>query len=240
MGEDTQPNMAIRSFQPRKVDLYSSRFRGIQVKGFPKEAENKEIMDFLSNHGIPGNLFHNMVIKGNGKVVISDIENIMCQDLIKTINNVKFHDRILECNGVIPLSPLPKVNNSDIVSEIRSCALPVQSVPDQIRSEGVNTLDTINSEGDETLSHINDEYVTRRSSVPEADSLGQQLTRRKSVRDLVTDFSSCLSNLSSGESEGDTVTPKGGKKVKKKKRKPSSSPLQDSEMKKVDNKSTPS
>ena len=107
MGEDTQTTMSIGSFQPPKVDLYSSRFRGIQVKGFPKEAESKEIMNFLSNHGIPKNLFHNMVIKGNGKVVISDIENIMCQDLIKTINNVKFHDRILECNGVIPLSPLP-------------------------------------------------------------------------------------------------------------------------------------
>ena len=90
----------------------------------------------------------------------------MCQDMIKTINNVKFHDRILVCNGVIPLSPPPKVSNSDIFSEIGSSSLPVQSVHDQNRSEGVNTLDTMNSEGDDTFIHINEEFVTRRSSVP--------------------------------------------------------------------------
>ena len=53
-----------------------------------------------------------------------------------------------------------------------------------------------------------------------------QLERRKSVKDLVTDFSSCISSVSSGEETlgdfGEQVT-----RRKKKKRKASTSPILD-------------
>ena len=43
-----------------------------------------------------------------------------------------------------------------------------------------------------------------------------QLERRKSVRDLVTDFSSCLSNLSSEEDTSVSWVGSGGRRKKKK------------------------
>ena len=69
------------------------------------------------------------------------------------------------------------------------------------------------------------------SSIFQAPLVPSQLERRKSVRDLVTDFSSCISSVSSGEEStlgdwGETVT-----KRKKKKRKASTSPILQNDLK---------
>ena len=78
-------------------------------------------------------------------------------------------------------------------------------------------------------------------SIPGAsmETLGghTQLERRKSVKDLVTDFSSCISSVSSGEETlgdfGEQVT-----RRKKKKRKASTSPILDSNVSKGNTNST--
>ena len=63
-----------------------------------------------------------------------------------------------------------------------------------------------------------------------------QLNRRKSVKDLVTDFSSCVSNASSSEGEGlGEWSESGDRRQRKKKRKPSSTPPQDGIFRKVPN-----
>ena len=69
------------------------------------------------------------------------------------------------------------------------------------------------------------------STIFQAPLVPPQLERRKSVRDLVTDFSSCESSVSSGEEStlgdwGETVT-----KRKKKKRKASTSPILQNDLK---------
>ena len=140
------------------------------------------------------------------------------------------------CQGVVPSSPVRVNQNSVMVQEVpilqgslshnaeldvtRQGAQGEQNVPPyQSEEEGLVLSTTEGAVGGQLMPPPQGPSL-QQSGVP------SQLERRKSVKDLVTDFSSCLSSVSSGEDTlkdlGEQVT-----RRKKKKRKASNSPTLD-------------
>ena len=121
----------------------------------------------------------------------------MCQALITNIHQKKYGDKMLYCSGIVPVTP-GKSDSDKVYSEVGLVYAPPVNVPVQKGSSG---------------------------SLFQPPAAPSQMERRKSVKDLVTDFSSCISTSGEEESCGDprdAVT-----RRKKKKRKASNSPLLD-------------
>ena len=183
----------------RNVDFYG----GISIKNIPKEIDRDVIVELLIKCGLPSELHESVVIKESGLIFINNINNDLCKCLIKKIHLSKQFGRKLICRGVIPMTPDAKngsisaPNTPVSVTSDQHVLSPAESSygDQQIASDILE-----NKEGDNSL------------SVP-------VLSRRKSVRDLVTDFSSCMSNISSSEEEnGDwTLTEDNRRKCKRKK-----------------------
>ena len=139
-------------------------------------------------------------------VYVNNLENSMCLNLVKNIHHMRFGDRNLLCNGVVPSTPA-KVT--------------------QYAEGGQNLLTNQGGELGAMLAQ-GQEADKGPENGTEAGLLmpPPELERRKSVKDLVTDFSSCISSVSSGEEtqgdRGEQVT-----RRKKKKRKASTSPILD-------------
>ena len=130
----------------------------------------------------------------------------------------------MTCNGLIPLTP-PKASDSRV------------SQHEMLNETVINVTDTApNLNVTDSAHHTND---CQESVTSEVSAGAKQLERSRSVRDLVTDFSSCLSNLSSEEDTVVSWVESGGRRKKKKKRGASSSQAQDNVMKKVNNSQTP-
>ena len=92
-------------FTPVKVVTEPEKFTGVIVKQFPKGADSGDIMDFLVRAGLPAEYKENVVMKSNGYVTISNLENNVCRVLIEYIHGKNHFDRKLYCNGIIPLTP---------------------------------------------------------------------------------------------------------------------------------------
>ena len=195
------------TFTPPKTVSDPENFDGISLRNFPKEADHGDIMEFLIKSGLPTDVKEKVYIKPYGTDNIDNIDNMLCQQLINKLHQVKFCDRKIFCRGIISLTPQRNV----------------QAASDQEACDQNSTLRSDNAS-------VNNTSVIHTPSC----SFLPALERRKSVRDMVTDFSSCLSNLSSSEEEnvGDW-SEAGGRRQKKSKRKPSSSPPQDQLAKKV-------
>ena len=157
----------------------------------------------------------NVNVNSNGSVFIRGLENPICLGLISAFNGALFQNRTLTCTRLIPLTP-PKASDSQV------------SQHEMLNETVINVTDTAH--------HTND---CQESVTSEVSAGAKQLERRRSVKDLVTDFSSCLSNLSSEEDTVVSWVESGGRRKKKKKRGASSSPAQDIVMKKVNNSQTP-
>ena len=177
-------------------------------------------------NGLPQSLCENVEVKENGKVYVKGLENHLCHELVKNISGQKFNNRYLICNGIIPVTPYKDQQNttvnSDGVSFVNNNEVSVSAPP---QSDQVSI-----AELEETVLEVASEQPPEIGSNESMQPPGpyQQLERRKSVRDLVTDFSSCLSSPEE-ETTGDlveTIT-----RRKKKKRKASTSPIVDSSVK---------
>ena len=138
---------------------------------------------------------------------------------VRIFGGLKYGERPLTCTGLVPLTPIDKVteNHNHHSEVLDNTVIDASTVTESafLQIEGQNSVSSDISPG------------------------ANQLERRKSVRDLVTDFSSCLSNLSSEEHTSVSWAGSGGRRKKKKKRGASSSPKQDTILKKVNSGPSP-
>ena len=78
-----------------------------------------EIMEFLTLAGLPDESKDYVEINNRGAVTIRNLENNLCQDLIKKLHGKICYSRKLNCNGLIPITPAKEVI-SDLSSEPRN------------------------------------------------------------------------------------------------------------------------
>ena len=185
-------------------------------------------MNFLLNSGFPEAHKNEVNINTNGSVYIRGLENDVCQNLIEIFSGLKYGERSLTCTGLVPLTPTEKVteNQNHQCEVLDNTVIDASLVTETAYISNVTNPASLQIEGQES---VNSDFS------PGA----KQLERRRSVRDLVTDFSSCLSNLSSEEDTSLSWVGSGGRRKKKKKRGASSSPKQDTILKKVNSGPSP-
>ena len=235
-GENSDQYQRGANFTPPQVRPVASNFKGVSIKNIPKETDHGEIVEFILKSGLPDNCTENIVINENGTVIVNNIENEVCNLLVRNIHLTKQFNKKLVCRGIIPMSPTQSNNAGDTVTT------PVTS--------RVKESDQLNSDIS-LVPHLSPQQaageqrggpsLTPDVEIGEVDAVikASQLNRRKSVRDLVTDFSSCVSNASSSEEECvEEWTEGGDRRQRKKKRKPSSSPPQNGLVRKVPNNKT--
>lgn len=93
------------NFTPSKAPSDAEKFTGVSLKQFPRDTDHGEIIELLVNSGLPESKKNNVNIKTNGTVIIKNLENSECLDLIKAFHGKKHFEKKLFCNGVIPLTP---------------------------------------------------------------------------------------------------------------------------------------
>ena len=93
-------------FTPAKTSEQDlTRFTGVRISTFPKEADNGQIVEFLIKSGLSESHKDNISVKYNGSVLIDNLPNQECQALISAIHTKHGFGRKLYCNGVVPLTP---------------------------------------------------------------------------------------------------------------------------------------
>ena len=92
-------------FTPQKPMTSPEKFTGVVVKNIPKDRDHGEIVEFLILCGLPEERKEDISIGRNGSVTISNLENKLCLDLIKSIHFKEQFGRKIYCNGYVPLTP---------------------------------------------------------------------------------------------------------------------------------------
>ena len=185
-------------YTPMKSNSLPEQWGGLSVRNFPREDDEGEIMEFLFQSGLPETLEENVKIGNNGTVTISQVENALCQKLISDIHLKKYKDRKIKCFGVIPVTPNKDLSDLGATQSTQGAS----GVEGPFCPPAAPVQEIL--EGQAELLSVTD--------------------RRKSVKELVTDFSSCISS-----SEGDNEAPDwvdSSRRQRKKKRMASKSPEQ--------------
>ena len=121
---------------------------GVSTRQFPKETDSGEIMELLVKSGLPEVLKDNVVIRPNGLVSISKLDNKTCLDLLENIHSKKFSSRKLFCNGVIPLTPEKEgdISSQDVPTSLASSASPSASSASQSTSKATASSSVFSSQ----------------------------------------------------------------------------------------------
>ena len=93
------------SFTPVKVNSDPELFKGVCIKTFQKETDHALIMEYLIRSGLDEKHKDDVSFKSNGSVIIKNLENSECKQLISAIHNNEQFGKKLFCNGFIPLTP---------------------------------------------------------------------------------------------------------------------------------------
>ena len=93
------------TFTPVKDSPNTEKFTGVSIKQVPKEIDSGEILEFLIKCGLPESKADNLTVNSKGGVVIRNLENNECLELIAAIHGKIYFGKKLYCNGVVPLSP---------------------------------------------------------------------------------------------------------------------------------------
>ena len=101
--QPTQQNGGL--FTPAKLPSATEKFSGVCIKQLPKETDHGDVMEFLVRSGLPEEKKESVTISNNGTVIIRDLENKECLDLIEAIHGKKNFSKKLFCNGIVPLTP---------------------------------------------------------------------------------------------------------------------------------------
>ena len=88
----------IRRSEPEK-------FGGVSIKHFPRDTDTGEIIEYLVNAGLPESAKDTVLVKSNGTVAITELDNEVCLKLIENIHNKVAFGKKIFCNGIIPLTP---------------------------------------------------------------------------------------------------------------------------------------
>ena len=236
-------------FTPEKQVSEPEKFSGVCVKNFPKDMDNGKIMEFLIKAGMPENFRDSAEIKNNGSVVLKNLDNVVCLDMIGNIHNKFEFGRRLFCNGVIALTP-EKVDHCEITdsdpipkqpvifpapeSQILPSSL-VVSMPGVENSVSTSSSSRLSLPGLSSNDFSSGSELVRRYSLslkdrPPACSLAADILNTKQsllseIRDLndqLSEFGSCVSDISGDEMDG-------GDKISTAKRKASRTPLKSDE-----------
>ena len=170
--------------------------------------------------------------------------------LLRNIHLTKQFNKKLVCRGIIPMSPEVPKHSEAVTNTVTN------SISDNLEGSYIQQPQLISEESEQTMvADLGERRDTVSLTVDTSGDIGggvvlstpstsevlavieaSKLNRKKSVKDLVTDFSSCVSNVSSSEGEGlGDWSESGDRRQRKKKRKPSSSPPQDGLIRKVPN-----
>ena len=211
-------------FTPPKAQNHSDKFEGVILKNIPRDSDTDSVFQILHNSGLPQELNENVTIKDNGKVIIDKLDNTLCQQLVKNMHRSKFFETTVLCFGIVPLTPTKVPENIQAESDVvMNGPLPVMSsdvtvfVPPPVESEVVVSV----SEPAEPVPPPGS--AAHPGTLQPPASSTQQPESRRSVRDIVTDFSSCLSD----EEGSPDVWAEAVTRRKLKKRKANTSPLSD-------------
>ena len=74
------------TFSPPRFKSNPDKFRGVMIRRLPKECDTGMFIEFMLKCGLPQDMTDQVDIKENGKVYIQNIENTLCQTLIKNIH----------------------------------------------------------------------------------------------------------------------------------------------------------
>ena len=109
---DSEVNKQIGgTFTPIKsAESLPYAFAGVTIRQIPSDIDHGEVMEFLFEAGLPEIKADYVTIKDNGTVIIKDIENEVCVELIRNIHGKMGFSKKLFCNGIVPMTPVKDTN----------------------------------------------------------------------------------------------------------------------------------
>ena len=132
--------------RPEPTEDDKSKYDGVCLKNFPKEAKKTEVINFLKSKGLPEELSDDNIAFGtHGNVEIRRIPSQICQDLIDNIHFVAtrqtFFGKPIYCRAVRALTPeklleAPSPSKEVAKQDEAAAALTVKEVSDEEVSVG--------------------------------------------------------------------------------------------------------
>ena len=116
LEEDELNQQVGGGFTPFKTVSSPSKFSGVSIKKFPDNIDHGDIIELLTGLGLPEENKDNVQVNSNGVVIIRELDNTACLNLIKNIQGKIHYSRKMYCNGIVALTPL-KTNIMDVSSE---------------------------------------------------------------------------------------------------------------------------
>ena len=103
---DSEVNKQIGgTFTPIKsAESLPYAFAGVTIRQIPSDIDHGEVMEFLFEAGLPEIKADYVTIKDNVTVIIKDIENEVCVELIRNIHGKMGFSKKLFCNGIVPMT----------------------------------------------------------------------------------------------------------------------------------------
>ena len=221
-----------------------------------------EIVEFLIHSGLPEQMKDNVSILENGSVLIRDLDNTVCLQLIGCINGQLFKGKRIYCNGIIAVTPqkepkspieapastntdqlldsVPNVETSNLIGTQND----IPKILSPLTSPNWPTFERSDLARRHSLSLLNrmpppgslaQELLAPSPTLRNCPSKSQLLSSIKDITGSLSEFNSCISS-SNEESDKETFLPN-KHDIKKRKRK--KSPVLKEQSKKADLKVTP-
>ena len=236
-------------FTPEKQVSEPEKFSGVSIKNFPRDMDNGKIIEFLIKAGMPENFRDTAEIKNNGSVALKNLDNAVCLDMIANIHNKFEFGRRLFCNGFIALTPekadlseevipdqVPKQPlivsppETQILPASPSLVVSIPAVEGSVSTSSRLSLPGLSSNDFSSGSELVRRYSLSLKDRPPACSLAADilstrqslLSEMRELTDQLSEFGSCVSDISGDEVDGD-------EKNKPAKRKASRTPIKSDE-----------
>ena len=133
-------------FTPPKISSDSESFKGVSIKGIPKDTDQAQVIELLVESGLASTNTEKIKFSNNGSVQIRDLENSESLKLIEALHGKRFFERKIFCNGLIPLTP--EKTSTDTESSYSPVVPPAtiinKLVPQAETSESGEPLETSN------------------------------------------------------------------------------------------------
>lgn len=89
----------------QKPKTLKGDYNGIRIKSFPRDTDHCQIIEFLTEAGLPNENVDNVKIKSNGNVIVADLGAELSQIMIEKLHGKMYYDRKIFCNGMFTLTP---------------------------------------------------------------------------------------------------------------------------------------
>ena len=148
INEDQEMEQHVQAFTPQKTERSKEVYAGVNIRQFPKEYDQGEVMEFLCRSGLPETKKDEVILRSNGIVTIKNLDDITSNLLITAIHGKQNFGKKLFCNGIIPLTPKKDAPNVDTPIDKQlgdqHGSIPSQpAVPPSVASESGAGLDQL-------------------------------------------------------------------------------------------------